>query len=476
MPAKTHVKVLRLQILKPADDTKWKDLAKSLRDVRYRVFRLANLVVSEAYLNFHLWRSERTSEFKTRTVGQLNRELRRMLAKEDSAQASLNATISKTGAVPDTICGALSHYKIRGLTSASKWRDVLRGKASLPTFRVNMSIPIRCDKPTQRRLERTANGDVELDLMISVKPYPRVILQTGKLHGGPRAILDRLLDATDGYRQRCFEVKHEESTNRWWLYVTYDFPVSQEQTLSAEKIVGVDLGFSCPLYAAINHGHARLGWRHFAGLAARIRSLQTQVMARRRNMLTGGKSSLSADTARSGHGRNRKLQSIQRLEGRINHAYSTLNHQLSSTLIDFAKNNGAGVIQIEDLSGLQDVLTGTFLGARWRYHQLQEYLAYKAKEAGIEVRQVNPRFTSRRCSECGYIVADFDRKFRDANKPAGYTTRFKCPQCEYEVDPDYNAARNLATLDIEDAIKRQCKAQGLDYPASKDRSLTIGTT
>jgi IS605 OrfB family transposase len=294
-----------------------------------------------------------------------------------------------------------------------------------------------------------------------------VVLQTGKLHGGPRAILDRLLDGTDGYRQRCLEVKHEESTNRWWLYVTYDFPASPEQELSQERIVGADLGFACPLYAAVNNGHARLGWRHFAGLAARIRSLQTQVMARRRNMLIGGKSSLSADTARSGHGRKRKLRSIEQLEGRIGHAYSTLNHQLSSTLIEFAKNNGAGVIQMEDLSGLQEELTGTFLGARWRYHQLQEYVKYKAEEVGIKLRKVNPRFTSRRCSECGHIVVSFDRKFRDANKTAGYTTKFKCPNCEYEADPDYNAARNLATLDIEGVIRRQCQNQGVDYPDPK---------
>lgn len=464
MPAKRHVKVLRLQILKPAGGTTWKDFAKSLRAVRYRVFRLANLVVSEAYLNFHLWRSGRSSEFKKRTIGELNRELHHMLAEEGVDEASL-AAISKTGAVPDTVCGALSEYKIRGLTSANKWRDVIRGKASLPTFRVDMSIPIRCDKAAQHRLERGDNGDVELDLMISVKPYPRVVLQTGKLHGGQRAILDRLLDGTDGHRQRCLEVKHEESTNRWWLYVTYDFPARPEQELSQERIVGVYLGFSCPLYAAVNNGHARLGWRHFAGLAARIRSLQTQVMARRRKTLTGSRSSLSANTARSGHGRKRKLRPIKQLEGRIGHAYSTLNHQLSSTLIDFAKNNGAGVIQMEDLRGLRDSRAGTFLGTHWRYHQLQEYVAYKANEAGIKVCKVSPRFMSRRCSECGYIVADFDRKFHDANKTAGCTTRFKCAKCEYEANPDYNAARNLATLDIMGMIERQCATQGLDHPA-----------
>ena len=151
------------------------------------------------------------------------------------------------------------------------------------------------------------------------------------------------------------------------------------------------------------------------------------------------------------------------MEQRINHAYTTLNHQLSASVIEFAKNNRAGVIQIEDLDGLQDELAGTFLGQRWRYHQLQEFIQYKAKEAGMEVRKVNPRFTSRRCSKCGQINAGFDRAFRDANAKEGYVARFKCPEpeCGYEEDPDYYAARNLATLDIAAIIKRQCEAQGL---------------
>ena len=145
----------------------------------------------------------------------------------------------------------------------------------------------------------------------------------------------------------------------------------------------------------------------------RIRSLQTQVMARRRQMQTGGKVSLSGDTARSGHGRRRKLQPIERLQGRISRAYTTLNHQLSKAVVDFALNHGAGVIQMEDLKGLRDELTGTFLGSAWRYFQLEEFLDYKAKEAGIEVRRVDPRYTSRRCSKCGYIHVEFDRTFRD---------------------------------------------------------------
>lgn len=460
-------KVLKLQVLKPVGGTAWQDLAKLLRDVRYRVFRLANLAMSEAYLNFHLRRIGKSSDFQVRSPGKLNRELREILARENESTKALSAQLSTTGALPDTVCSALWQYKLRGLISASNWKKVIAGKASLPTFRSNMAIPIRCDKPKQRRLEQTADGNVELDLMITRQPYPRVMLKTAELEGSPRAVLTRLLDngeqSPTGYRQRYFEIKHEESKNRWWLLVCYETPQHAAKELSKEIIVGVDLGYSCPLYAAINNGHARLGWNQFAGLAARVRSLQNQVQVRRRNMLRGGKAAISADTARSGHGRKRKIRSIQRLEGKINQAYTTLNHQLSASLIKFAKDHGAGIIQIEDLEGLREELSGTFLGERWRYHQLQEFISYKAKEAGVEVRKVNPRFTSRRCSKCGYIHVAFSRWYRDASKPAGTTTKFNCPECGYEADADYNAARNLALLDIEQIIREKCRAQGLEY-------------
>ena len=41
-------KVVKFRIAKTADGTPWGGFTKLLRDVRYRVFRVANLVVSEA--------------------------------------------------------------------------------------------------------------------------------------------------------------------------------------------------------------------------------------------------------------------------------------------------------------------------------------------------------------------------------------------------------------------------------------------
>ena len=462
---KTLVKVIKIPIVKPCDDMTWDELGKILRDVRYRAFRLANLVVSEAYLNFHLWRAGKAKEFKSATIGQLNRRLRDMLL-EEGVEETYQNRFSKTGALCDYVVSALSQYKLSAVTNKNKWSQVIRGQVSLPVFRSDIAIPIRCDKHSCRRLEKMDDGEVQLDLMVTLKPYPRVILATQKMNEGPKTILKRLLDnpelSPDKYRQRCFEIKQDSQNKKWWLFATYDFP--QEDTTPNENIiVGVDLGFSVPMYVAVNSGLARLGRRQFQALGRQIQNLKTQIDARRRSIQRGGRQNLSASTARSGHGRKRKLLPLKTVEKRVNNAYTSLNHQLSAAVIEFAKNHHAGVIQIEDLTGLQEHLKGTFLGIRWRYHQLQQFLEYKAKEAGITLRKINPKFTSRRCSHCGYITMEFDRSYRDAHAAKGKVAEFLCPQCRKQEDPDYNAARNIATLDIETLIRVQCKDQDIEY-------------
>ena len=458
-------KVLKLPIIKPAGEMSWADLGKLLRDVRYRVFRLANLAVSEAYLNFHLWRTKKTEDYKASTMGQLNRQLRDML-REEGTEVDYLDRFSRTGAIPDYVVSALSSYKLSAVTHKSKWSQVVCGQVSLPVFRGDMPIPVRCDKPTHRRMEKTENGDIHLDLMITRTPYPRVLLGAKDLKGGQLAILNRLLDNMDqsleGYRQRCFEIKQDKQNGKWWLLVTYDFPLDGG-VVEKDVVVGVDLGFSVPMYVALNNGLARLGRRQFQAIGQRVQILRNQTDARRRLIQRSGSLSISNETSRSGHGRKRKLAPTEKLQDKVNKAYTTLNHQLSRAVIDFARNHRAGVIQIEDLSGLKDHLQGTFLGMRWRYHQLQNYLEYKAKEAGMELRKVNAKYTSRRCSECGHIHLEFDRAYRDSASSKGKAAEFCCPECSYKADPDYNAARNIATIDIEAKIRVQCEKQGINY-------------
>jgi len=470
-------KVAQFQIVKPVNMS-WNELGKMLRDVRYMYWRLANMSVCENYMRFYQWRTKQPILDDNYKVKNLNRTLRKMIIDEKLYGEKDLSRYSRDGAVSGYICGAFETTKLSAIKSKSKWGNIIKGKAALPLFKKDTAIPINCSDHSPRMIEKTGTGEYEVDLRICQQDkqflpngYPRVLLSTAKISDGQRAVLERLVsnktNSLPGYRHRFFEIK--EKRGKWFLFVSYDFPKSEETKLHPDIIVGVDLGWSVPLYAAVNKGYARIGWRKLEPLAKRIRHLQKQVKARRLSLQKGGQRDIAKTTARMGHGTERILQPIEKLESKIDNAYKTLNHQLSHCVIEFAKNNGAGVIQVENLEGLKDTLAGTFIGQNWRYNQLQEFIRYKAEEAGIQFQKVNPCRTSQRCSQCGFIYKDFTFEYRKSNKKNGMSAMFECPECKKKIkdykplNADYNAAKNLALADIEEKIRLQCKEQGIEY-------------
>src|SRR6266487_79023 len=67
-----------------------------------------------------------------------------------------------------------------------------------------------------------------------------------------------------------------------------------------------------------------------------------------------------------------------------------------------------------------------------RYHS--QFLSYKAALAGIPLRVVDPRNTSRTCSACGHC--------EKANRKS--QASFLCRECGMSMNADINAARNIA--------------------------------
>ena len=72
----------------------------------------------------------------------------------------------------------------------------------------------------------------------------------------------------------------------------------------------------------------------------------------------------------------------------------------------------------------------------------------KAKEVGIDVIYIDPKFTSQRCSKCGYIHTD--------NRPE--QSKFKCLSCGFEANADYNASQNISIRDIDKIIQKSLSA------------------
>jgi transposase len=94
------------------------------------------------------------------------------------------------------------------------------------------------------------------------------------------------------------------------------------------------------------------------------------------------------------------------------------------------------VIAFEDLTDIREQLSQAKWHHIWAFRRLFEYVSYKAPEKGIPVEQVEPNHTSQRCSrtDCGFTHPD--------NR---HGERFCCAKCGYEVNADYNAAKNIGT-------------------------------
>jgi Transposase and inactivated derivatives len=70
----------------------------------------------------------------------------------------------------------------------------------------------------------------------------------------------------------------------------------------------------------------------------------------------------------------------------------------------------------------------------WAFRKLTQFVEYKPEEQewGVFVDTVNPKNTSKRCNECGYVHDD-DR----------HRDEFECQQCGKQNRADYNAVSGL---------------------------------
>ena len=128
---------------------------------------------------------------------------------------------------------------------------------------------------------------------------------------------------------------------------------------------------------------------------------------------------------------------LKRLSGHEARYRRNMNHIISKCVVAKAKDTGRA-IALEDLKGIRTQTTVRKAQRRrhnsWSFHQLRQFIEYKAKLAGVPVLPVEPRGTSHTCPRCGHE----DKR----NRPT--RDRFKCVVCGFAGPADYIAALNIA--------------------------------
>ena len=129
---------------------------------------------------------------------------------------------------------------------------------------------------------------------------------------------------------------------------------------------------------------------------------------------------------------------LKETSGRERRFVTDTNHLLSKRIAE----SGFKVFALEKLSGIRRPKKEEYKGKKfnrkignWSFGQFEKFLKYKAEALGKSVVPVNPRNTSKKCSQCGHT----DIKNRKGAK-------FKCTKCRFELHADLNASRNIAML------------------------------
>jgi putative transposase len=139
-----------------------------------------------------------------------------------------------------------------------------------------------------------------------------------------------------------------------------------------------------------------------------------------------------------------KLWKLKKLKSRERKRFKSALHTICGQIVSFAESLGSG-IKFERLFSAryshQKNLSDPFMFSfeNGSFFSLQRQVEKRAEERGIPVIYINPEYTSKRCSRCG----SFGRRMRK---------RFECPHCGFVAHADVNAAFNIATTSMWNAV------------------------
>ena len=202
--------------------------------------------------------------------------------------------------------------------------------------------------------------------------------------------------------------------NKWFFAITVKIEVENSTN---KNVMGVDIGLRQLAVASVSSASGKELNRSFYN-GKEVGFIRKKYRSTRRKL---GKLKLP------------KL--IKRLSNKEQRWMTNKNHEISRQLINLAVQEQVGVLVMESLKNIRKAAYSLNRSDRsihsWAFFELQKFIEYKAKLAGIEVVYVDPKYTSQQCSKCGIVC----KKQRNKNN-------YSC-SCGNNLHADLNASRNI---------------------------------
>lgn len=230
---------------------------------------------------------------------------------------------------------------------------------------------------------------------------------------------------------------------KWIGQVVVGYTARPNPKLSTSVVMGIDRGVTNPLTVNIRRDGKSESWARRIGNGRALLDAKFQIRRQIVALLRMLRRKDSIVTASQKENAQEKLRALRQQE---RNWVKTASRKVAAQLGEIARREGAGLWQAEKLGA--EIKEESWLARNWPTAVLLDAIRWQAKQVGAELVEVDPRYTSQRCSKCGHI----DR----ANRPKGKkgAAHFLCVKCGNEENADKNASRNLSDPEIESKITK----------------------
>jgi putative transposase len=246
---------------------------------------------------------------------------------------------------------------------------------------------------------------------------------------------------------------NKSPSGKWFACFSVDAgeapqPIPIER-IDEQKKVGIDLGIND--FAFLSNGSQIKTIKHFKNLKSKLALAQKRLAKKQRRSKNREKAKAKVITIHEKIA-NKRNDFLHKESKTLVKAYDLIVHE--NLMIKNMSRSAKGTVDtpgkmVKQKAGLNrnilDMSWGRFLGM----------LAYKAEEAGTQVKGVPPNYTSIRCSDCHEVVP---KTLKDR--------QHSCPNCGLDINRDHNAAINILNKYLSTVGTTGSNACGVEAVAS----------